>query len=117
MNFNALGQALESCKGSKDGVTSISSKIINENSVELCYTCVVHFAAEQAFRNQLVVETHRAKSMLKEAVKSVSKEYKSLAKADLTTKTLKESDDIEIIQVSTTRKVAYYRYRLLLSVE
>ena len=55
--------------------------------------------------------------MLKEAVKSVSKEYKSLAKADLTTKTLKESDDIEIIQVSTTRKVAYYRYRLLLSVE
>lgn len=117
MNYNALGQAFESHKGSKDGTTSVSYKIINENSVDVCYTCVVHFASEIPFRNQLSGETHRAKSVLKETVKAVAKDYKTITKNELTTKVLKESDDIEIIQSSNTRKVAYYRYHLLISVE
>ena len=56
--------------------------------------------------------------MLKDAVKQVTKEYKGATKKDLTTKVLNESDDIEIIQATAhnPRRVAYYRYHLLLSV-
>jgi len=119
MDYNALGQALETCKGSKDGTTSITSKILGEDRVDLCYTCVVHFASEASFRQQAGRELDRAKAMLKDAVKQISKEYKSYTKKDLTTKVLNESDEIEIIQATAhnPRRVAYYRYRLLLSVK
>jgi hypothetical protein len=118
MDYNALGQALESCKGSKDGTTSITSKILGTDRVNLCYTCVVHYAGEASFRAQTTRESDRAKAMLKDAVKTVAKEYKTYTKKDLTTKVLSESDDIEIIQATAhnPRRVAYYRYHLLISV-
>lgn len=118
MDYNALGQALETCKGSKDGTTSITSKILGTDKVDLCYTCVVHFASEASFRQQVGRESDRAKAMLKDAVKQVTKEYKGFTKKDLTSKVLNESDDIEIIHATAhnPRRVAYYRYHLLLSV-
>jgi len=118
MDYNALGQALESCKGSKDGTTSITSKILGTDRVNLCYTCVVHYAGEASFRAQTAREADRAKAMLKDAVKTVAKEYKGYTKKDLTTKVINESDDIEIIQATAhnPRRVAYYRYHLLISV-
>lgn len=118
MDYNALGQALETCKGSKDGTTSITSKILGADRVNLCYTCVVHYASEASFRAQTVRESDRAKAMLKDAVKQVTKEYKTYTKKDLATKVIKEHDDIEIIQATAhnPRRVAYYRYNLLISV-
>ena len=113
MNYNALGQALETCKGSKDGTTSITSKIIGTNGLELCYTCVVHYASEASFRQQTTRESERAKAMLRDA-----KEYKSLSGDELSTKVTTENDQIEIIQATAhnPRRIAYYRYRILLSV-
>jgi hypothetical protein len=119
MNFNALGQALEACKGSKDGTTSITSKILSDDKIYLCYTCVVHYASEASFREQTTRESDRAKGMLKDAVKIISKEYKSITKKDLVTKTLGENDSIEVIQsvAHNPRKVAYYRYNVTISVK
>lgn len=119
MDYNALGQALETCKGSKDGTTSITSKILSSDRVDLCYTCVVHFASEASFRQQVGRETDRAKAILKDAVKQISKEYKGITKKDLATKVFNESDSIEIIQATAynPRRIAYYRYHLLISVK
>jgi len=118
MNYNALGQALETCKGSKDGTTSITSKIIGTDGLELCYTCVVHYASETSFRQQTARESERAKAMLRDATKTIAKEYKSLTGDDISTKVTNENDQIEIIQATAhnPRRIAYYRYRILLSV-
>jgi len=118
MNYNALGQALETCKGSRDGTTSITSKIIGTQGLELCYTCVVHYASETSFRQQTSREADRAKAMLKDAIKSIAKEYKALSGEEIKTKITNENDEIEIIQATAhnPRRIAYYRYRVLITV-
>lgn len=119
MDYNALGQALECCKGSKDGTTSINSKILGADRIDMCYTCVVHFASEASFRAQVSRETDRAKAMLKDAVKKVSKEYKSICKEELVTSIVSQNDEIEMIQATAhnPRRIACYRYHLFLSVK
>ena len=118
MNYNALGQALETCKGSRDGTTSITSKIIGTQGLELCYTCVVHYASETSFRQQTSREADRAKAMLKDALKGITKEYKALSGEEIKTKITNENDEIEIIQATAhnPRRIAYYRYRVLITV-
>jgi hypothetical protein len=119
MNINALGQALECCKGSKDGTTAIISKILNNGeSLELTYVCVVHYASEFSFASQSSVERDRAKSLLKDAVKKISKEYKAICKQELKTKVESASDSVEIISATFNhpRKSAYYKYHLFLTI-
>lgn len=120
MNYNHLAQALECCKGSKDGTTSITYKILGNNNVELCYTCVVHFASEHSFRAQQARETDRAKAMLRDATKVVKKEFKSISGEELNLKqvTGSENDSIEIIQATAhnPRRIAYYRFRTTFAV-
>jgi len=120
MNYNHLAQALECCKGSKDGTTSITYKILGGDNVELCYTCVVHFASEHSFRAQQERETDRAKAMLREATKMVKKEFKSISGSELNLKQIagSENDSIEIIQATAhnPRRIAYYRFRTSFSV-
>ena len=120
MNYNHLAQALECCKGSRDGTTSITYKILGTNNVELCYTCVVHFASEASFRSQQERELDRAKAMLRDAVKIIKKEFKSLSREELTLKTIagSESDSIEIIQATAhnPRRIAYYRFKTTFTV-
>jgi len=115
MDYNHLAQALECCKGSKDGTTSITYKILGSDTVELCYTCVVHFASEASFRSQQDRENDRAKAMLRDALNVVKKEFKSLTKNELLVKQIKgsEHDSIEIIQATAhnPRRVAYYRFK------
>jgi hypothetical protein len=120
MNYNQLAQALECCKGSRDGTTSITYKILGTNNVELCYTCVVYFASEASFRSQQERELDRAKAMLKDALKIVKKEFKRLSREELTVKTVpgSESDSIEMIQATAhnPRRIAYYRFKTTFTV-
>jgi hypothetical protein len=120
MNYSHLAQALDCCKGSKDGTTSISYKILGDGSVELCYTCVVHFASESSFRSQQARELDRAKSMLREATKLVKKEFKSISGDELNLKKVagSENDSIEIIQATAhnPRRIAYFRFRATFAV-
>ena len=57
--------------------------------------------------------------MLKDAVKKVSKEYKSICKEELVTSIVSQNDEIEMIQATAhnPRRIAYYRYHLFLSVK
>lgn len=118
MNFNALGQALDCCKGSKDGTTSITSKILNEEQVEITYTSVIQYANDFTLRNQTDRERERAKSMMQEAVNKIKSEFKTLAGKSLKIKIVKESDNVEIIAANyyNPKKTAYYRFHLLTTV-
>jgi hypothetical protein len=121
VDYNHLAQALECCKGSKDGTTSITYKILGNDSVELCYTCVVNFASEASFRSQQSRELDRAKEMIKDATKIVKKEFKSLTREELQMKVVQgsESDSIEIISATAhnPRRIAYYRFRTVFAVK
>lgn len=112
MNINALYQSFENIKGSKNGTSSITFKILNDETLQLCYTCVVHYATEQSERSQVAREEQIAKSMLSDAIKIASKEYKEITKEALKTKVVRAFDDHEIISASAhnPRKIAYYKY-------
>lgn len=117
MKVNILGNVLEGIKGSKDGTCSITSKLLG-NRLELCYTCIVHFASEDSLRSQVGRETDRAKSMLKDAISTIKSRYSDDADESITMKEIKSHDGIEMLQATShnPRRICYYRYYTTLEV-
>jgi hypothetical protein len=111
MKVNILGNVLEGIKGSKDGTCSITSKLLG-NRLELCYTCVVHFASESSLRSQVVKESDRAKAMLKDAISTIKTRYGDDSGEKIVLKEIKSHDGIEMLQATrhSDRKICYYRY-------
>jgi hypothetical protein len=113
MNFkqtNAMGQALEELRGSTDGTTSITSNFTGDR-LRLTYTSVVHYTGPEGMRPQLVRESDRSLSILKDAVKKVGVRFKELANESVKLKELSTNDSFEIIvsTASSPRKAGYYR--------
>jgi hypothetical protein len=115
MNINTVrivGQVLENHWGtqsSPSGTYSITYDLAGD-LLTLKYTTVVHFASERSLNPQVAEANRQAVTLVNDKLSEVKKAYKSVTGSTLKTTDVGGNDNIELLQTSGPRKVAYYRY-------
>jgi hypothetical protein len=117
INFNALGQAIDSTWGRsstpKTASYSVKISLLGSDRLMVSYSAVVNFGTERQMVDMKRAYSSEADSIVAEVIKKVKSNYKELSGSSLNTKALKEidNDSLEIINLNihNQRRTAYYR--------
>ena len=110
---NALGDILNTTFGkaaSQRGDRAVSGSQEGDTLI-LKYMSVVQFASEQGLREQADRIAEESVKILKDAVKSIKKDFKEKTGTTLKLKEEGSYDNVEVVSgsVHSPRKIAYYR--------
>ena len=103
---------------SKDGTYSIKHAI-NGESLFLKFMTIMHYSEDTSLKLNLDRSRLQAQQLIKETCENLKKEYKEKTSDNLKLKLHEGQDDVEIISSTSqsVRKVAYYRYNVLVEIE
>lgn len=105
-------------KSSGDGTRSVTCKVQNDELI-ISYQTVVHFASEQALRQQVDRISDESIQIIGGKVDSTKAGYKEASGETLKLEELSNTDSIELISASNQnpRKIAIYRRNCVLRVQ
>ena len=88
------------------------------DTITMKFMTVVHFAAEDSLRSQVERITNESIDILTKCVADTKKQFKELTGRPLSLKEVTNRDSLEIISTTnlSSRRVAYYRRQVVLSV-
>ena len=110
---NALGDVLNTTFGkssSQKGDRSVTGSHEGDTLI-LKFMSVVQFASEHSLRDQADRISEESVRILKDAVKSIKKDYKAKTGTTLKLKDAASRDNVEVVagSIHSPRKIAYYR--------
>lgn len=117
IDFNALGQALDSTWGRsstpKTASYSVKMSLLGSDRLLVSYAAIVNFGTERQMIEMKRAYAGEADRVLAEVIKRVKSIYKDITGSALSTKVVKdgESDSLEItnLNVHNARRTAYFR--------
>ena len=91
--------------------TSSIKTSLQDNKMTVTYTTIVHIVNDRNLRDQCRKFEEESVVIVKDHVKNLKSEFKSMAERSLKMKELSSNDSIEVISASpyTPRRTAYYR--------
>lgn len=116
-HLRALGQITQKGWGVSSMPNSVTCSMHND-SITLKYLTVVHFAAENAMRDQVSRINHESIQILTKCVDDIKKSFKEETGDSLRLKETSNKDSLEMIVATNNspRRVAYYRRQVTLQV-
>jgi hypothetical protein len=114
---NALGQITQRGWGVPSTPNSIICSL-HDDRITMKYMTVVHFAAEQALRNQVDRINEESIQLLTKYVSNVKKQFKEATGNSINLKEIANNDSLEMIAATnmSPRRIAYYRRQVTLQI-
>lgn len=115
--LKALGQITQKGWGVSSMPNSVTCSL-QSDTITLKYMTVVHFAAENALRDQVARINHESIQILSKCVDDMKKSFKEETGDTLKVKEVSNKDSLEMIVATNNspRRVAYYRRQVTLQV-
>jgi translation initiation factor RLI1 len=107
--LRALTEVIDYNYGGSDGYYKVSSKL-SENNLVMQYKAIFQFADNNTLRLQTIKLEKESEDTIKEVVKRAQGAYDDVAKTDLKSRLVSDSDDVQMVGTSiySPRRTAYY---------
>ena len=114
---NALGQITQRGWGVPSTPNSIVCSM-HDDRITMKYMTVVHFAAEQALRNQVDRINEESIQLLTKYVADLKKQFREATGSSIKLKEIANNDSLEMIAATnlSPRRIAYYRRQVTLQI-
>ena len=108
--INVLGNIVDGTFRSGDGVVSLSCSLQGEELL-VKYNTVVHFASENALRQQVDRYSDESIQRISSYITDVKSEFKEQSGSTLQLEEVDDKDHVELISATANspRRIAYYR--------
>ena len=122
INFNALGQAIDTSWGRSStpqtASYSVKTTLIAEGRMLLTYQAIVNFGTERQLIEMKRRYAEEAAAVTGNVLKRIKEIYKDLAGSTLSTKEIGVDDSLEIISVTfhNPKRTAYFRRKTIVEI-
>jgi hypothetical protein len=123
IDFNALGQAIDTTFGRSSTTNAMSSQSIKmvlrgPETLEVKFTTIVNLVNDREMVDLKKRFTDESSDLIEQALKRVKEDYKDATEKTVKFKQLSEKDGFEIINLNiyNRKRTAYYRRNLIFSV-
>jgi hypothetical protein len=119
LDYNALGQAIDTTWGRSSTPTgagsSIKFKVLGTKMIEVCFAAIVNLVNDREMVDLKKRYTEEANEMIGVATKRVKENYKELAEQTIRFKQVSDVDSFEIINLNiyNKKRTAYFRRKIV----